>query len=235
MSDDHDDFASTMAEARECADRLRESLPSSLSVAALGVKSKAPFQLLSTREALIWRTEELARNACDAMDRDDLAVAAILTRAVTESAALAWKLMEVLDTRHQQTTEQLNEILMRLLIGSRIWDDFPQAVQILTSIDRMDKRIPGVRSGYDNLSEIAHPNWRGVFGLYSRTDEAVFTSYFGKGFRGAEGNRAAIANLLVGSLGLFDYAYNKISEDMTAFLAELEQIWPEGGVNQSEH
>ena len=233
LSDDQEDFASTMMEARECAVRLGQSLPSSLSVAALGVKSKAPWQLLSTREALIWRTEELARNACDAMDRDDLAVAAILTRAVAESAALAWKLMEVLNTRHQQTPQQLNEILMRLLVGSRVWDDFPQAVQILTSIDRMDKRIPGVRRGYDNLSEIAHPNWRGVFGLYSRTDEAEFTTYFGRGIRGAEGNRASIANVLVGSLGLFEYAYNKISDGMPAFLAELEQIWPEDVTEKS--
>jgi len=224
---DKPEVSSSMAEARECAVRLRESLPSSISVAALGVKSKAPFQLLSTREALIWRTEELARNACDALERDDLAVAAILTRAVTENAAVAWKLKDVLDTRQQQTTEQLNEILMRLLVGSRIWEDFPQAVQILTSIDRMDKRIPGVRRGYDNLSEMTHPNWQGVFGLYSRTDEAEFTTYFGRGLRGAENNKGMVADLLVGSLNLFEYAYNKISEAMPAFLAELEEIWPE--------
>jgi len=35
----------------------------------LGARSKAPFQLLCTREALIWRTEELARTACDALER----------------------------------------------------------------------------------------------------------------------------------------------------------------------
>ena len=227
MSDDRKDGLSPLTEARAYADLLRESLPSSISVASLAVKEKAPFNLLGTREALIWRTEELARNACDALDRDDIAVAAILTRAVTESAAVAWKLKEVLDTRRQQTAEQLNEILMRLLVGSRIWEDFPQAVQILTSLDRMDKRIPGVRKAYDNLSEIAHPNWRGVFGLYSITDEAEFTTYFGRGLRGGENNRNMVADLLVGSLMLFEYAYNKISEAMPAFLAELEPIWPE--------
>jgi predicted trehalose synthase len=57
----------TVANVRAWVDRLRSSLPQSVDVAALGVKSKAPFQLLCTREALIWRTEELARNACDAL------------------------------------------------------------------------------------------------------------------------------------------------------------------------
>ena len=87
-------------------------------MAALGVKSKAPFQLLCTREALIWRTEELTRNACDALERDDFAAAAILTRAVTENAALAWQLLDVLEAR-KNTPEKLNDMLMRLLGGWR--------------------------------------------------------------------------------------------------------------------
>jgi hypothetical protein len=78
----------TVAEVRAWVDKLRASLPQSVVVAALGVMSKAPFQLLCTREALIWRTEELARTACDALERDDFAAAAILTRAVTENAAM---------------------------------------------------------------------------------------------------------------------------------------------------
>ena len=65
---------------RAWVDRLRGSQPQSVDVAALGVKSRAPFQLLCTRGALIWRTEELARNACDALERDDFAI--------TENAAL---------------------------------------------------------------------------------------------------------------------------------------------------
>src|SRR4029077_15755391 len=56
----------TVAEVRTWVDKLRAKLPQSVDVAALGVMSKAPFQLLCTREALIWRTEELARTACDA-------------------------------------------------------------------------------------------------------------------------------------------------------------------------
>jgi hypothetical protein len=74
--------------------------------------------------------------------------------------------MELLDDRQKLSPKDLNEVLMRMLAGSRLWDDGPKALQILSCIDRMDKKVPGVRKSYDVLSEIAHPNWRGVFGMY---------------------------------------------------------------------
>jgi hypothetical protein len=76
-------------EARGRANVLRQSLPQSVDAAALGVWSKAPVQLFCTREALIWRTEELTRTACDALEQDDLTAAALLARATVESAAIA--------------------------------------------------------------------------------------------------------------------------------------------------
>lgn len=214
-------------EARVRANALRENLPKSVGAAALGVLSKAPFQLLCTREALIWRTEELARTACDALERDDLAAAALLSRATVESAALAWKLMEVLNDRQKLSREDLHKTLMRMLVGSKVWPDTPEALQILNCIDRMDKAVPGVRKSYEILSEIAHPNWRGVFGMYSKIDETKFTAHFGRGLGDAESMKDAIVNALLGSLGLFELAYNRISDAMPGFLAELESIWPE--------
>jgi len=214
-------------EARGRANVLRQSLPQSVDAAALGVWSKAPVQLFCTREALIWRTEELARTACDALEQDDLTAAALLARATVESAAIAWKLMELLDDRQKMSPKELNEVLTRLLAGSRLWDDGPQALQILSCIDRMDKKVPGVRKSYDVLSEIAHPNWRGVFGMYSKTDEAKFTAHFGRALRQSDSPKGAIVNALLGALGLFEFAYNRISDAMPGFLAKLESIWPE--------
>lgn len=215
----------TVAYLRAWVDRLRGSLPQSVDVAALGVKSKAPFQLLCTREALIWRAEELARNACDALERDDFAVAAILTRAITENAALTWKLMDVLDARGKYHPQQLNDLLMRLLAGSGKWAEAPKPVHVLDCLRNMDKKVPGVLSTYESLSEIAHPNWWGVVGLYSKTDEPNFTTYFGRGLRGADSSRSRISSAMLGSIGAFEYAYNQISNLMPAFLTELESIW----------
>jgi hypothetical protein len=215
---------SLVAEARAFANKLRDSLPSSVEVAALGVRSRAPFQVLWTREALIWRTEELARNACDALERDDFAAAALLTRAITESAAFAWKLLEVLDARQKHSTKELHDILMRLLGGSVKWQDARPPIKIMTCIDRMDKTFSGARANYDLLSEIAHPNCLGVSGLYSKIDHVKAVAHFGRGLGDADGTRGMIANSMLIALSVFEYAYNRISETIPAFLAELESV-----------
>jgi hypothetical protein len=135
--------------------------------------------------------------------------------------------MEVLNERQEFSPQELNDTLVRMLVGSRLWPDAPQALQILSCIDRMDKKVPGVRKSYDMLSEIAHPNWRGVFGMYSRTDEPNFTAHFGRNLRSTEGTKDVVVNTLLGALGLFEFAYNQISDTMPELLAELESFWPE--------
>jgi hypothetical protein len=105
-------WAGDLAEARQLAAGLSASLPDKIEVAALGVRSKAPFQLLTVREALIWRTEELARGACDALEKEDFTVAALLIRSIAESAAMTWYLLEILENRKGYTPAQLNDIPM---------------------------------------------------------------------------------------------------------------------------
>ena len=135
--------------------------------------------------------------------------------------------MEVLSDRQKLSPQELSEILVRMLVGSRLWPDMPEALQILSCIDRMDKAVTGLRKSYDMLSEIAHPNWRGVFGMYAKTDEAKYTAHFGRGLRSTEGTKGTIVNALLGALDLFELAYNRISDGMPEFLAELDSFWPE--------
>ena len=54
--------------------------------------------------------------------------------------------MEVLDERRKLSPQELNDTLIRMLVGSRLWPDAPQALQILSCIDPMDKKVPGVRT-----------------------------------------------------------------------------------------
>ncbi len=178
---------------------------------------------------MIWRTEELARTACDALERDDFAAAAILTRAVTENAAMTWSLLEVLETRGKYDPEQLNELLMRLLAGSKIWPELPKPVHVLDLVRKIDKTVTGIMASYDRLSEFVHPNWSGVAGLYSKIDQKNFVTYFGRGLRNADSSRDMIANALLGSLGAFEYAYNRISDLMPVFIGELESLWSDKG------
>jgi hypothetical protein len=226
MSTEKRPWAEDLAEARQLADGLSASLPSKIEVAALGVRSKAPFQLLSVREALIWRTEELARNACEALEKGDFTVAALLTRSIAESAAMAGYLLEILEKRAGYTPDQLNDKLMRMFAGSKNWTDAPVAINVKTYIERLDRKLPGFETAYNSLSEYAHPNWLGVCGLYSKIDRENFTVYFGRGLR-AERPGSQLVHALIGGLLAFEDAYNKIADVMPAFLDELEKIWPD--------
>jgi len=175
------------------------------------------------REALIWRTEELARNACKALEGDDFAVAAILTRAITENAALTWKLKEIQDKRSGKSPEELNTALMRALAGSSTWEEAPAPYNVLSCLDALTKTIEGARQSYESLSEFAHPNWRGVLGLYSNTDKEKFVTHFGHGFGGSLARRQ-ITTALCAALGVFEYAYNCISAAMPQWISELEPL-----------
>jgi hypothetical protein len=153
-------------------------------------------------------------------------VAAILTRAITENTALTWKLKEILDTRAGKTAEELNTVLMRALAGSKIWEDTPDPFNVLSCLDRLDKIVSGARATYDSLSEYAHPNWRGVVGLYSKTDAKNFITYFGRALQ-PEAPKGQIASALSAALAMFEYTYNVIADELPKFLSELESIWPE--------
>jgi hypothetical protein len=213
-----------LTEARQLAAGLSASLPDKIEIAALGVRSKAPFQLLTVREALIWRTEELARGACDALEKEDFTVAALLIRSIAESAAMTWYLLEILENRKGYTPAQLNDKLMRMFAGSKNgWADGPEAVSVLTFVERLNRKLPGFQAAYNSLSEYAHPNWLGVSGLYSKIDRENFTVHYGRGLQ-TEFAGQQLTNALVGGLLTFHDGYNKIADTMPAFLDELEKL-----------
>jgi hypothetical protein len=108
---------SDLVEARQRVENIRSRLPSSISFADLGVRSQAPYLLLCIRAALSWRTEELARCACDALAKDDVASGILLTRAVIESAAFIWRLKELLEDRCKYNTDDLCNTFEKMLLG----------------------------------------------------------------------------------------------------------------------
>jgi hypothetical protein len=202
-----------LAEARRRVELIGRHLPSSVNAARFGVRSKAPYLLLCAREALIWRTEELARCACDMLERDDLAAGIMLTRGVTESAAFVWRLNQLLEDRQKYSEADLLRRFEQMLLGSK------------NMIAHLDKQFPGVKDGYDQLSEFVHPNWSGVFGIFSMTDWRTHTTKFTGDARDMAAKEMAAKDiasiLLAGSLDLFLRGYNSISDGLPEFVREL--------------
>ena len=208
-------------EVRRRVEKIRERLPLSVSASALGVRSSAPYLLLCLRAALSWRTEELGRCACDVLARDDVAAGILLTRAVIESTAMMWRLKELLEDRDKLGPEELDNILDKMLYGwKKSASELPEAFNVLTLIDRMDRQFRGIRERYDELSEFAHPNWCGAFGLFGAISETLIGSKFGREVRRLPSKEIAVT-ALIGYLELFEQVDNWILDHLPQFIEEL--------------
>lgn len=220
--------AKLLTEVDEWLTNVAANLPESISAVALGVRDKAPYKALAVREALIWRTEELARCSLQSLKVDDLAAAVLLVRSVLECTALMARLAQICFERTGYAPGELDAMLTKMWMGwkSQKDDALPVAFNILTMIDHLDKRIGGgvFRRSYDLMSEFAHPNWSGVAGLYSRNDVPNFATHFGKFTDRRESTRAQAVLALSASVAVFNLDYNNMADYMAAWLAELEKL-----------
>jgi hypothetical protein len=209
---------------------LTESLPSIGDPRSISVCAKIPFKVIHFRESLFWRTEEFARCACDLYEKGNIGPAIVLTRAIAENAAAVWYLMEIIETNCADIdVDDLDEQVMKLLMGHRTNDEMPAAINVLTMLRKADRQISGILSAYESLSEFAHPNWSGTAGLYSKADHEKILVHFGKNARLSEAPLNIGLNSLVGALMTFEFAYNKISDLMPDFISKCEVVREEPG------
>jgi len=165
------DAESDIYQAAELASALQASLPRQVHAAPLGFPSKAPFKLLSLRETLLWRVADMAGAAVSLCQTDRAVPAAVLARAALETTAVLYGL-GVMVARVVEThrVDEFDARAMRMLFGSRNRQTPTEAINILTHIDQMDRNFSGLRSWYDDMSEIAHPNYAGVMASYGKVD-----------------------------------------------------------------
>jgi hypothetical protein len=84
----------------------------------------------------------------------------ILARSLTETACALWYLRNLVERQVNSGVQpDLDDVVMRLLMGHKGQPDFPEAMNVLTFIDKADKRFSGLRDAYDHMSECAHPNF----------------------------------------------------------------------------
>lgn len=117
----------------------------------------------------------------------------------------------------------IDNYLMRLLMGSRNNPELPQPINVMTFVDHVEKDIEGFRQQYDGLSEFAHPNWAGISLLYARPDSVNRWTDFGANIRGTDNPRLiGVVNLSV-ALAMFERSYGKIADLMPGFISLCER------------
>lgn len=147
--------------------------------------SKSALKAYVIRAGLLHRIADLVGSAIDLYKQRKDLPAFVLTRAALETFALFYYFIKNTETAvNSGKVQELDDILMRLLFGSRNAGDAAKAINILTAVDRLDKDIEGIRAMYDDLCEIAHPNWMGTVGHYGKVMDSPFNLYFEPTYEG---------------------------------------------------
>jgi hypothetical protein len=216
----------TLSEARDRVKLLSDNLPVAVDPLAVSTIAKTPTTALCYRESQAWRMEEFARAACDMFERGDLVVAISNTRHAAEFCAGVWYLQSLMVAAIADPTKlkDVHEKILRLQVGFKNGpDDMPEAINVLTMLQKLDQIIPGFYNSYERLSEIAHPNWAGSAAIYSKRDKITLITHFGRGLRDTAYSQTLGLNCLIGALDLFSYAYNKISDLTPSFARACER------------
>lgn len=203
---------------------LQESLPKRVDIAALGVKEKLPWKILTLREALIWRIHELGRTSLECVKNKNAVAAVVLVRALLESVALLWGVRRLLDPDRSESEDELADKVDRMLLGSKKDERLPPPINVLSLIESLTKRFPGVRGQYDALSELAHPNWRGVHGSYAEIDKENFVTFYGRSSKSSQLSLETAASTLIACLDTADASYNEISDLFPEFLKSFTPL-----------
>jgi hypothetical protein len=153
-----------------------------INVAGHFARSKVAWKLASYQHALLHRIVALVDGAAVAWNHRCTLSAILSARAFMETLAVMVELERRVGLLlAAEDLGGLDAVGQRGVFATRdeeLLKDHPElaAVNVLTYIDRFDKKAEGFRGHYDRLSEFCHPNSAGhnfMFGRLDRSDGSI--------------------------------------------------------------
>ena len=172
------------------------------------IESKTGWKLATLQQSLLYRICALANGAADAWNANNVPAALIVGRALMETVALTEfvrsELLRLGEPMDMAAAERIDELCNQQLFSTRdekkVADGHGHmARNILTYIDKFDKKIPSIRETYDFLSEWAHPNGSGHFFTFGEIDKQTGSVTFQESaprVRGIQGHVVACFMLI---------------------------------------
>lgn len=204
----------------------KDSLFPSISIAGLlsrnpvAYKWKAPMRNWVLREVLFWRLHDLMTQSYSLYQQGHILGARILLRSGFETLATLIYL-------NQLTQRVLDSSLnfhvwgkktSTLLLGSRNDKDMPKSINIITVLEKCDKRYPGITKLYASLSESAHPSYEGLCMGYVKTNYSEFETTFSNRWMKLFGEQHLSTMGLC--MEIFHHEYNDV---WSALIEKLEE------------
>jgi hypothetical protein len=186
-------------------------------------KWKASFRVWMLREAVFWRLHDLMTQSYALHQQGHGLGARILLRSGFESLAMLIYLnqltQQVLDGK--LSFRAFGEKTSALLLGSRNNENGPRSLNIVTVLEKCDKRYPGLMALYADLSESAHPSYEGLCMGYSKINHSEYETTFSNRWMELYGDRH------LGSMGLCMETFHHEYNDVWPALMEKLESWIE--------
>jgi hypothetical protein len=155
-------------------------LASLLSRSNIAHKWQVTFRLMVIREAVAYRVVDILTQAFNLGNQKMIVGAHILTRSALESLCLLIysnsRMKLVVDNK--MDFFEFDNITTSLLMGANNVQKLPAPVNVVALIKEGNSKYPGIATVYDDLCEIAHPNYAGIHG-YIRYNNKEFEAHFG--------------------------------------------------------
>jgi hypothetical protein len=163
----------------EILERLMRRRKSEISVSGPFVHSKTAWKCAVLQQALLYRVTMLAAGSADMWNSCNVVCSVLCARALLETIAVSDHIRnELKDLTEARALDAIDELANKQLFATRDSDRIAegsghQAVNVLTYIDRMSKKLPDVRHAYEFISEWCHPNGSGHFFTYGEINKST--------------------------------------------------------------
>jgi len=143
-------------------------------------KWKATYRSNVLRELTLWRLTDLLSQAVYLGKAGHILGARILLRSAIETLGILIYLNQKTEAilEGKIKFDHFSKLTSRLMLGSKDCSTKLESVNILTVLEKCNKKYPGIFALYKVLSESAHPNYEGVCSGYSYVNEQDYETIF---------------------------------------------------------
>jgi len=173
-------------------------------------KWKATYRSIVLRELTFWRLTDLLSQATFLGRAGHVLGARILLRSAMETLGILIYLNQKMEAvlEEKEKFDDFSKLTSRLMLGSKDGSTRHESVNILTVLEKCNKKYPGIFDLYKVLSESAHPNYEGVCSGYSYINEQDYETIFENQWKTKYGDRLEDSMLLC--LRTFEDEYNDV-------------------------
>jgi len=186
-----------------------------ISISPIAYKWKALYRARILREVIFWRLHDLLEQSFLLHQHGHALGARILLRSALETLATLIYLNQLKANVVEGTLNfhTFSDKTSRLLLGSRSGTTKHKSINILTVLEKCDKRYPGLVALYEDLCEAAHPSYEGTYLGYSAIDFDNHITVFKNKWSEMYADKHLLE--MQRCMETFEHEYNKVSVSET--------------------